>query len=331
MKRTILLAVIALGMFMQSPALAQPDSRRLQLDEAEQLALDAQPLDGESVRLQAGKQATTAASVHAAAVNSMSLAVEIWERLRMPDLVGAGLTELSNLQMSSGDVDASIATNYRLIDHWRVHGNPEREGWADFELASRLVTIHRRTEALARWEQTIAFAKANRLDDVYANALSQEAILLKLLGRPAEAKLAEQSANKAMAELMGSMHQPLAEPELTQLPEGWIDVPTSPLVAELKAVDGKSHLLLTNHDAKSISSVTLGCVVESHGRWRLVRGLFAQSIMDATVATGSHFDITRDFVGTRDWWTDRPMGCQEGRPGVVEIGFSDGTGWRLPP
>ena len=331
MKLTIRFGVMALALSLQAHALSQPDSRRPQLDEAEQLALGAKSLEREATRLQAGKDPTTATTLRAEAVDSMSLAVDIWERLHAPDLFSAGLTELSNLQMSSGEADASLATSHRLIDYWHGQANKEREGWAHFELATHVEAIRGRTESIPEWKQTIGFAKANGLDDVYANALSQEAILLKLVGRPDEAETAEREAKKAMTALTtASMRQPLVGPELTRLPEGWIDVPTSPLVAELKVVGGKSLLLLTNHDARSISSASLGCVIDSPGGWRLVRGLFGISIMDSTLATGGHFDITRDFASARDQWTDRPMGCQQGRPGVVGIGFSDGTTWHLP-
>lgn len=218
--------VVALLALLHSHAQTQPNSRRLQLDEAEQLALEAQSLGYKSERMRYRSE-TAATEVHAEAIKAMSRAISIWEQLEVPSLVGAGLTELSRLQVSFGDVDAALASTRRKIDYWHAHGDLQREGEACSELSARLWAGRRNAEALAMLEQTIAFAQANHLSDLYANELSMKAIYLKAMGRNPEADVAEQMAAKANLERLGSMHQAVAEPE-ARMPDRWLDVQAAP-------------------------------------------------------------------------------------------------------
>lgn len=319
--------MIALLALLQFQALAQPASRRALLDEAEQLALEAQVLDTQWQPVRYRNKAT-AAEIHAKAVDAMSRAIAIWDRLDVPDLVGAGLTELSRQQITFGDVDAAVATDHRLIDHWRARGNTPKEGEAYIELARRLEAGRQSTEALARLEQTIAFAQANHLEYVYANALSLKAVWLKVQGRESEAEAAQQVASKAMTEALGSAQKLFVEPK-ARMPERWLDLPAAPMFAELLVLDQRLRLVLTNRSTKFIETVSLGCAADDGGKWRLGRPLFSTSINHGGVHPNGHFDVTSAFADTRSWWTDRPMGCEEGRPTVVEVLFADGAKWRL--
>ncbi|MFG6432899.1 hypothetical protein [Roseateles sp. LYH14W] len=319
--------MIALLALLQCHTLAQPACRRAQLDEAEQLALDAQDLDAKWRRMHFQNKAT-AAEIHAKAVDSMSRAIAIWDGLDVPNLVGRGLSELSRLQITFGDVDAAVATARRLVEHWHARGNVQKEGDAYFELATRIEAGRQCFEALAGWEQTIAFAQANHLDFLYANALRQKANWLKAQGRESEAEAAQQAASKAMTEAFGSTKKRRVDPE-AQMPERWVDVPAAPMFAELLVLDKGQRLALTNRSTKFIESASLGCATDDGGQWRLGRPLFSIFMNHGGVGPNGHFDVTRAFAGTRTRWTDRPMGCEEGRPTVVEVLYADGTKWRL--
>lgn len=323
----IRVAMIALLALLQCHALAQPASRRARLDEAELLALDALGLGAKWPRVRPQNEAA-AAEIHAKAVDAMSRAIAIWERMDMPNLVGRGLSELSRLQMTFGDVEAAVAADHRRIDHWRAHGNVRQEGRAYLDLAGRLKACQQNSEALAGLEQAIAFAQANHLGDVYANALWQKASWLKAQGRESEAQAAEHAASKAMTEALGSTQKRRVEPD-ARMPERWLDVPAAPMAAELLVLDEGQRLVLTNRSTKSIGTVSLGCATDDGGQWRLGRPLFSMFMNHGGVGPSGHFDVTRPFAGTRTRWTDRPMGCEEGRPTVVEALFADGTKWRL--
>jgi tetratricopeptide (TPR) repeat protein len=269
-------------------------------------------------------------ATHRKAIDNVARALDIWFRLNEPELIETGSDELARLYLVAQDVNSSVATMGRLAEYWRSQGKRDREGEALFTRSVRLLQAHRFEDALRELQPVIAFARENHLPALHAGCLDEKALLLRLLGRKAEAKATAEEASR-VRERIEPDTQAVKDAQLPAgIPVGWVDVPEAPVAAEIRTVDGEERAVLTNRGTKSMVGVTIGCIVKQGEGWQTISELSGVAISDAQVGPGAYFDVTRMFGGPRNRWTNRPMGCDNAFPGVVGVRFADGSEWHLP-
>ena len=100
---------------------------------------------------------------------------------------------------------------------------------------------------------------------------------------------------------------------LETIPQGWVDLPDAPFVAQLAG--GKAVLL--NRSGRDFNSVSAGCVVEQNGRVRVVGGLFAMDVVDGVYSPGTRVEGLLRMVNNIDWYVEN-AGKSFGTPGLIK-------------
>lgn len=112
-------------------------------------------------------------------------------------------------------------------------------------------------------------------------------------------------------------------------PADWLDLPTAPMLLELKPVGAVLHLVLTNRSQRDIVGAEVGCVrPRAAGGYEVLSEFGGVTISDSAVRPEHHVDMSREFDRPRDQSAAKPLLCPRSRAAVTRVSFADGSEWK---
>jgi hypothetical protein len=112
-------------------------------------------------------------------------------------------------------------------------------------------------------------------------------------------------------------------------PADWLDLPTAPMLLELKPVGGVLHLVLTNRSQRDIVGADVGCVrPRAAGGYEVLSEFAGVTISDSAIRPEHHVDMSHQFDRPRDQSAAKPVLCPRSRAAVTRVSFADGSEWQ---
>ncbi len=241
--------------------------------------------------------------------------------------------ELSEIYDHLGDYERAVACLRDEEEFWRERRDLPRQAEASLLAGERQAHVGRIAPAIETFERLVELSHSAKLFSVESDALHDLSDLYQKTGRVKEAE-----SLRARAEKLGEMVDlsPEEEPVGPEIiPAQWLDLPSAPLVAEYRDIEGTRRAVLVNRSKKGIVEVEIGCVQEQDGVARIVGGLVGMTISEGGAPPGYYYEPFQVLNGPANQWVDEKMVCEgKARMSVIRAVFEgngswavDGTNW----
>lgn len=311
-------------------ATAQELTREEALREAGRLGTEAERLRGEAYKkVQAGGDRRLIAEAERAAADKFRRAIELWRAAGDVNRLAAGVEELTRIYSVAGDYDGAVGCLRREAEFWGGRGNLPRQIYTLWLMGIRQVQMRRDKAAVETFERVVEMSRNAGLVHVERNALEDLARLYDKFGRREDAEQLRAAAKVLWSQTDAAAPDLIRPSKPAVIPEQWIDLPSAPLAAEYRDVEGVRQAVLVNRSAKGVEMVMFGCVAEENGKVRVSNGLMGLGQNHGGVGPGSHYLPFSALNGPLNQWTDEKMGCEgAAKMAVTEAGFADRTTWK---
>jgi tetratricopeptide (TPR) repeat protein len=324
------LIFLATIMFLGPVGITQQQSSEEAIREAGRLGTEAERIRGEAYKkVQAGGDRQLLREAEQAAAENFRKALELWRAAGDYGRLTAGAEELSRIYSVLNDYENAIGCLKREAEFWRARGDSAREIQTIHLLGIRQMQLRNYEEAKKTFEKVVEMSRAARQISVEYNALNSLAMLSQRTGRNDEAELLQAKA-KEVADQMYNNRPPeeKKQREAVKIPSQWIDLPSAPLVADYRDVDGVTQAVLVNRSTKGIEMVDFGCVEEKDGKAHVVGGLVGVGRNHGGVRPGYFYEPFTVLNGPLNRWTNEKMGCGEkAKMAVIKAVYADRAEW----
>ena len=306
--------------------LSREEARR----EAGRLGTEAERLRGEAYKkVQAGGDRGLITEAERAAAEKFRRAIELWRAAGDDSRLMAGVEELTRIYSVAGDYDGVIGCLRREAVFWGGRGDLPRQVRTLWLLGIRQMQMRRDKAAVETFERVVEMSRSAGLISVERNALEDLARLYDKFGWGEEAEQFRATAKGLWSQTDAALPDVMRPSKPAVIPEQWIDLPSAPLAAEYRDVEGVRQAVLVNHSAKRVEMVMFGCVAEEDGKVRVLHGLIGMGQNHGGVGPGSYYMPFSALSGPLNQWTDEKMGCEgAAKMAVTEAGFADRTRWK---
>ena len=300
--------------------------------EAGRIATQAGRIQGEAYKkIQAGTDRKLVREAERNAAERFEKAIELWRAAGDERRLIAGVDELTRLYSVLGDYDRVVDRLTREADFWRERGDSTQRIETLFLLGIRQMQMERNTAATETLERVAEMSREKGLHSLEANVFNQLSFLYDRTGRAKEAETARDKARELwkLPTPQRPAPAPLSKPAPATIPAQWVDLPSAPLGAEYRDIDGMNHAVLANRSSKLISGVMYGCVaLEENGKAKVLYGLIGFGMSHGGIEPGSYFTPFAALNGPLNRWTDEKMGCEgAAKMTVIEATFEHQTKW----
>lgn len=312
---------------------AQEPSYEEAIKEAGRLGTEAEQIRGEAhKRVRAGGDRKLIREAEAEAAKKFRQAIELWRQAGDYKRLMAAVEELSRLYSVLNDYENTVACLNREIEFWRDQGDLAGQVRALSFLGIRRMQLKKDKEAIETFEKVIEMSRSAGLLEAEANALNNLASLMKKAGRDEEAEFAQARA-KGLWDLLWA-RQAGNPPEVKRprapigLPDHWFDLPSAPLVAEYRNIEGVKQAVLVNRSTKGVEMVLFGCVKEEEDKIKVVADFGGMGQNHGGVRPGHYYEPFEFLNGPLNRWTDKKKTCEGGaKMSVIHARFDDRTEW----
>ena len=324
------LIFLAIFSFLGSVGITQQQSSEELVREAGRLGTEAERIRGEAYKkAQAGGDRKLLLEAERAAAEKFRKALELWRAAGDYQRLTAGAEELSRIYSVLRDYENAVGCLNREAEFWRARGDSAREVQTIHLLGIRQMQLRNYEEAKKTFEKAVEMARAANQISVESNALDGLAMLSQIAGRDNDAELLRARANELSAQMYNNRPpEEKKRPVEVKIPAQWIDLPSAPLVAAYREVEGVTQAVLVNRSTKGIERVDFGCVEEKEGKAHVVGGLVGQGQNHGGVGPGYFYQPFTVLNGPLNRWTNEKMGCGEkAKMAVIKAIYADRTGW----
>ena len=265
-----------------------------------------------------------------AATESFVNAIALWREAGDDTRLIAAVEELTRLYSVLGEYDKTVKRLEFEANYWLHRGDVKQQLQTLFVLGTRQSQMNRDAAAIETLQQVIDMSRGPGLYSVERNALEQLALVYTRVGRKNDAEAARAKAKELWARKEPALASPPGKPEPITVPAQWIDLPSAPMAAEYRDVDGVNQAVLVNRSSKVIQGMTFGCVVvEVNNKARVLYDLMGLAMFHGGVSPGSYHQPFATLNGPLSRWSDEKMGCEgAGKMTLIEVVFEDRTGWK---
>jgi tetratricopeptide (TPR) repeat protein len=323
---------LAIFSFLSPIGKTQQQSSEDAIREAGKLGTEAERIRGEAYKqVQAGGDRKLLQEAERAAAKKFRGAIELWRSAGDYDRLYKGAEELSRIYSVLNEYDQAVSCLRQEFEFWGARGDIARQVRTIILIGIRQQQMRRNEEAAKTLEEAVAMSRtANLITDEY-NALSILASALDRLGRSDEAEAMRVRANGLTAQMYSGSLEEKKEtkpPEAVKIPAQWIDLPSAPLVAEYRDVEGVTQAVLVNRSTKGIEMVNFGCIEEKDGKVHVVGELIGMTRNHGGVGPGYFYEPFAILNGPLNRWTNEKIGCGEkAKMTVIKAIYNDRTVW----
>jgi tetratricopeptide (TPR) repeat protein len=306
--------------------LSREDARR----EAGRLGTEAERLRGEAYKkVQAGGDRRLITEAERAVAEKFRRAVELWRAAGDDDRLMAGVEELTRIYSVAGDYDGVTRCLRREAEYWGGRGDLARQIRTLRLMGIRQLQMRRDEAAAGTFERVVEMSRGAGLVSVERNALDDLARLYDKFGRREEAEQLRATAKGLWSQTDVTLPDVIKPSKPAVIPAQWIDLPSAPLAAEYRDVEGLRQAVLVNRSTKGVEMVMFGCVAEEDGKVQVLYGLIGMGQNHGGVGPGSYYMPFSALNGPLNQWADEKMGCEgAAKMAVTEAGFADRTRWK---
>lgn len=265
-----------------------------------------------------------------AAMESFVKAIELWREAGNDPRLISGVEELTRLYSVHGDYEKAVDRLKSEANYWLQRGDVKQQVYTLFSLGIRQWQMKRDPASIETFQQVIEMSRGAGFYSLERNSLEQLAIVYTRLGRVKDAEAAKASASELLAkEEPGPASMP-GKPKPATIPAQWIDLPSAPLAAEYRDVEGLNQAVLVNRSTKGIEFVGFGCVLlDENNKTRVTGGLASVGLNHGGVRPGLYYRPFLLLNGPLNRWTDEKMSCEgAAKMAVIQVAFDDNTGWK---
>jgi len=322
------LIFLAIFSFLGPVGRIQQQSSEELVREAGRLGTEAERIRGEAYKkLQAGGDRKLLLEAERAAAEKFRKALELWRAAGDYDHLTTGAEELSRIYSVLRDYENAVGCLNREAEFWRARGDSAREVQTIYLLGIRQMQLRNYEEAKKTFEKVVEMARAANQISVESNALDSLAMLSQIAGRDNDAELLRARANELSAQMYNN--RPPGEkkrPVEVKIPAQWIDLPSAPLVADYREVEGVTQAVLVNRSKKGIERVDFGCVEEKDGKAHVAGDLVGVGQNHGGVGPGYFYQPFTVLNGPLNRWTNEKLGCGEkAKMAVIKAVYADRT------
>src|SRR5262249_26853813 len=150
-----------------------------------------------------------------------------------------GAEELSRIYSVLHDYENATGCLKQEAEFWRARGDIAREIRTIHLLGIREKQLRNYEEAKKTFEKVVEMSRAARQISVESNALNDLAMLSQIAGRDDDAELLRAKA-KELADQIYNNRPPeeKKQRDAVKIPSQWIDLPSAPLAADYRDVEG---------------------------------------------------------------------------------------------
>ncbi len=261
------LIFLAMFFFLGPVGIIEQQSSEEAVREAGRLGTEAERIRGEAYKkVQAGGDRKLLREAELAAAERFRKALELWRAAGDYGRLTAGAEELSRIYSVLHDYENAVGCLKREAEFWRARGDSTREVQTIHLLGIRQMQLRDYEEAKKTFEKVVELSRAAKRISVEYNALNSLAMLSQIAGRDNDAELLRAKA-KEVADQMYNNRPPeeKKQREAVEIPSQWIDLPSVPLVAAYRDVEGVTQAVLVNRSTKGIEEESpLLSVLSSH-------------------------------------------------------------------
>lgn len=298
--------------------------------EAGRLGTEAERIRGEAYKkVQEGGDRKLLTEAERAAAEKFRQALELWRAAGDDARLTAGAGELSRIYAVLQDYENAVGCLKREAEFWRARGDSAREINTLHLLGIRQMQLRNHEEAKKTFERVVEMSRTAKQISVEYNALNSLAMLSQIAGRDHEAEILRARA-KEVSDQMYNERSPEEKkrPVEVKIPAQWIDLPSAPLVADYREVEGVTQAVLVNRSTKGIEMVDFGCVEEKDGKAHVVGGLVGVGQNHGGVGPGYFYEPFAVLNGPLNRWTNEKMGCGEkAKMAVIKAVYADRAKW----
>lgn len=325
------LSLALIGFSFNSVVAAQETSREEMIKEAGRLGTEAERMRGEAYQqARAGGNRKLIWEAERAAAEKFKQALELWRTVGETARIVTVAEEISRIYSVLNDYENAIGGLRREVEFWHERKDLNREINTTWLIGIRQMQMGRSEEAIKTLEEVVETSHAANLGSLEANTLETLASLYEKAGRTAEA-VQLKARGKGIWEQLYSNMQPEVKQQRqpVKLPVQWLDLPSSPLVAEYRDVEGVRSAVLVNRSTQGIENVAFGCVAEQDGKVRVVGQLGGMGLNHGGVRPGYYYEAFGYLNGPLNQWTNEKMGCEgKAKMAVVNVTYADRTEWK---
>jgi hypothetical protein len=327
----ILFLYFAIAFPFNSVTDAQKPSREEALKEAGRIVTVAERKVGEAhKKVQAGGDRKLIVEAERAVIESLVKAIEVWRGAGDDRRLIAGVEELTRLYSVHGNYEQLVDRLTFEANYWLERGNSARQIDTLYSLGIRQWQMRREAAATETLERVIEMSRSNGLYSLERNALEQLANLYDKAGRAKDAE-----ASRSRAKELWAIREPISRNfafpfQPPTIPAQWIDLPSAPLAAEYRDVNGVNQAVLVNRSSKGIELVSFGCVmIDESNKTRVLHGLIGMGRNHGGVGPGYYYEPFVALNGPLNRWTDEKMSCEgAAKMAVIEAHFAGGGVWK---
>jgi len=309
----------------------QKRTREETLKEAGRLVTEAERKFGEAhMKVRQGGDRKLIVEGERGVIESLVKAIELWREVGHERRLIAGIEELTRLYSVHGDYEPLVERLNSEADYWLKRGNSTQQIDTLYTLGIRQWQMGRAAAAIETIEHVVNMCRASGVFSIERNALEQLAMLYDKAGRAKDAESSRARAKELWA-IKDPPRPPIANTfQPPTIPAQWIDLPSAPLAAEYRQVDGVNQAVLVNRSSKGIELVSFGCVMlEDNNKTRVLNGLIGLGRNHGGVGPGYYYEPFMALNGPLNRWTDEKMGCEgAAKMAVIEAHFADSTSWK---
>lgn len=311
-------------------AAQQEQSREESMRKAGRLATEAERLRGEAYeKVQKGGDRRLISEAESAAAEKFERALELWRSAGDYGRLMAGAEELSRIYSVVGDYEGAVRVLTREAEFWGERGDTARQISTLWLTGIRQAQMHRDEEAAETLRRVLEMSRSAAQVSVEYNVLEALAGLYDKSGRREEAGQLRAAAKELRQQVNDTSTEAARAPKPAVIPSQWVDLPSAPLAAEYRDVNGVRQAVLVNRSNKGVELVMFGCVAEKFGKARVLYGLTGMGQNHGGVGHGSYYMPFSTLNGPLNQWTDEKMGCEgAARMAVTEARFADRTTWK---
>lgn len=322
----LILAVLSLTTFT-SVINGQKASREEALREAGRTVTEAERKVGEAYKTNDRKLVVEA---ERATADALVKAIEVWRETGNESRLLAGVEELTRIYSVHGDYEKAVDRLKSEADYWMGRGDLKQQLRMLLLLGVRQWQMKKDEASIETLQQVIEMSRGSGIYSSERNALEELALVYTRLGRTKDAEAA-----KSKAKQLWEIREPAAPRTATSkaqpitIPAQWVDLPSAPMAAEYRDVEGVNQAVLVNRSTKVIGYMGFGCVLlEENNKTRVLYGLSGVGFSHGGVRPGFYYQPFATLNGPLSRWTDEKMSCEGvARMAVVEVLFDDRTSW----
>lgn len=328
-RTTLMLVFLFLAMTLPfSPVVnGQKRTREELLKEAGRMVTEAERKIGEAYKKSDRKFVVEA---ERAATESFVKAIELWREAGHNARLIAAVEELTRIYSVHGDYDKAVDRLKFEANYWLERGDLALQIRMLALLSTRQWQMKRDAASIETLEQVVEMSRGAGLYSLERDAWEQLALVYKRLGRTGDAETAQAKAKELRAIKERAPEIKPSKPEPITIPAQWVDLPSAPMAAEYRDVNGVNHAVLVNRSSQGISGMTFGCVVlEDNNKTRVLYSLTGVGITHGGVRPGFYYQPFAGLNGPLNRWTDEKMGCEgPAKMALIEVLFEDRSGWK---